>query len=133
MIRSGWGTAVVAVSSIALGLTGCTRSSTPAAGRLVVEGQAEITRPGEDRREVSGSRDLEVGDRVRIRQGTAVIRLPGDRRLDMRAGSDVELQAGADEKQLRPTLLGGDLLVISGGGPLAVGVSGAEVTVEGDA
>ena len=134
MSRSRWGAAAVAVSSIALALTGCTgSSSTPAAGRLVVEGQAEVTRPGEDRREVSGSRDLEVGDRVRVRQGTAVIRLVDDRRLDLRAGSDVELQAGADEKRARPTLLGGDVLVISGGGPLAVGVSGAEVAVEGDA
>ncbi|CAA9210385.1 MAG: hypothetical protein AVDCRST_MAG10-84 [uncultured Acidimicrobiales bacterium] len=134
MSRSGWGTAVVAISSVALSLAACTgSSSTPAAGRLVVEGQAEITRPGEDRREVGGSRDLEVGDRVRVRQGTAVIRLPGNRRLDMRAGSDVELQAGADQNQVRPFLLGGDLLVISGDGPLTVGISGAEVAVRGDA
>ncbi|HEV2759112.1 MAG TPA: hypothetical protein VGV86_06040 [Acidimicrobiales bacterium] len=134
MSRSRWGVVVVAVSSLALGLTGCTRSSsTPAAGRLVVEGQAEVTRPGEDRREVTGTRDLEVGDRVRVRQGSALIRLPDDRRLDMRAGSDVELQAGADEKRARPTLLGGDLLVISGAGPISVSVGGAEVAVQGDA
>ena len=134
MRKSGWGAAAVVVSSVALGLTGCTgSSSSSAAGRLVVEGQAEVIRPGEDRREVSGSRDLEVGDRVRVRQGTAVIRLPDDRRLDMRAGSDVELQPGAGKKQARPTLLGGDLLVISGRGPLAVSVSGAEVAVQGDA
>lgn len=133
MTMPGKGAAVVAALSVLLGLAGCSRSSSsPAAGRLVVDGQAEVTRPGEDRQEVKGSRDLELGDRVRIRRGTAVIRLPEDRTLELRVGSDVELQPGADEK-VRPALMGGDLLVVSGGGPLAVGVTGAEVAVEGDA
>jgi hypothetical protein len=127
--------AVVVALSVAGGVVGCSRSSSsPAAGRLVVDGQAEVTRPGEDRVEVDGSRDLELGDRVRVRQGTAVVRLPGDRRLDLRVGSDVELDAGPDGKQARPALMGGDLLVVSGGGPLAVSVTGgAEVAVQGDA
>lgn len=124
---------VVAASLLAVGVAGCTRSSTPTAGRLTVDGQAEVTHPGEDRREVSGSRDLEVGDRVRIREGTAVIRLPDDRRLELREGTDVELQSGADGKRARPALMGGDLLVVSAGGPVAVAVTGAEVAVQGDA
>ncbi|MGI8809917.1 MAG: hypothetical protein ACR2KK_19155 [Acidimicrobiales bacterium] len=133
MRRSKWAPAVVAAALVAGGVAGCTRSSSSAAGRLEVDGRAEVTRPGEDRREVSGSSDLKLGDRVRVRQGSAVIRLPDDRRLELRVGSDVELQAvAADGKQARPTLLGGDLLVVSGGGPLAVGATGADVTVEGE-
>lgn len=124
---------VVAASLVALGVAGCTRSSTPTGGRLTVDGQAEITHPGEDRQEVSGSRDLEVGDRVRVREGSAVIRLPDDRRLELREGTDVELQSGADEKRPRPALMGGDLLVVSADGPVAVAVTGAEVAVQGDA
>jgi len=133
MSMPGKGAAVVAALSVAVGLAGCSRSSSgPAAGRLVVDGRAEVTRPGEDRQEVDGSQDLQFGDRVRVRQGTAVIRLPEDRRLELRVGSDVELQPGADE-MARPALMGGDLLVVSGGGPLAVGTTGAEVAVQGDA
>jgi hypothetical protein len=116
----------------AVALTGCTGTSGSAAGRLIVDGQAELNRPGEDRRDVEGSRGLEIGDRIRIREGTAEIRLPGDRRLELRAGSDVELQASPD-KSARPVLLAGDLLVISGDEPLAVSLTGSEVAVQGDA
>ena len=134
MRRPGWGVAAVAALSVAVGLAGCSRSSSSsAAGRLVVDGRAEVTRPGENRQEVDGSRDLEFGDRVRVRQGSAVIRLPDDRRLELRVGSDVELQEPSGAKQSRPALLGGDVLVVSGAGPLAVAVTGAEVAVQGDA
>jgi hypothetical protein len=128
---------------LALGLVGCSESSDPpAAGRLAVEGRAEVTRPGEDRRDVTGSRDLETGDRVRVREGTAVIRLPDDRRLDLRVGTDVEVRAAggrpangmaANGMRVSPALMGGDLLVISDRGPMVVTVPGAEVAVHGDA
>ena len=133
MSKPRWRAAVVAALSVALGVTACSRSSSPAAGRLVVDGRAEVTRPGEDRREVSGSRDLRLGDRVRVREGSAVIRLSDSRRLELRLGSDVEMEAAGDQKQPRPILQGGDLLVVSGDGPLAVGVTGADVAVQGDA
>ena len=126
-------TAVVAVWVVALGLAGCSRSATPTAGRLTVDGQAEVTRPGEGRREVTGSRDLDLGDRVRMRQGTAVIRLPDDRRLELRQGSDLELQEGAREDTVRPAVMGGDLLVVSDREPLTVTAATAEVAVQGDA
>ena len=128
-------TAVVAtLIGLGLALTGCSKSTPPAAGRLTVEGQAEILHPGEDRREVTGSRNLQAGDRVRIRQGTAVIQLRDDRRFEMRQGSDLELLPREDGSGIQPTLVGGDLLVVSDARPLVVGVtSGARIAVHGDA
>jgi len=114
-------------------LAGCTRSSSPAAGRLTVDGQAEVLRPGQDRRDVSGSLNLEAGDRVRVRQGSAVIRLSDNRRLELRTASDVELQEAAEPVNVRPNIIGGDLLVISDDRPFAVGAANAEVAVQGDA
>lgn len=128
-----WAPALVAALLVATSATGCTRSSGSSAGRLTVDGQADVTRPGEDRREVTGSTDLEIGDRVRVRRGSAVVRLPGGRRLEMRVGSDIELQATPEQKQAQPGLFAGDLLVISGDSPVTVSVAGAQVAVQGDA
>jgi hypothetical protein len=131
--RRRWGAALVGVAALALAMAGCSRSSTPTAGRLTVDGQAEVTSPGEGRREVTGSRDLDVGDRVRVRQGTAVIRLPDDRRLELRQGSDLELQETEQDDTVRPAVMAGDVLVISDDEPLAVAATSAEVAVRGDA
>lgn len=134
MRRSRWAGALAAAVVIGLGAAGCSRSSSPpTAGRLTVEGEAEVIRPGEDRRVVTGGRDLKAGDRVRLRRGTAVIRLPDDRRLELRQGSEVELRPTEGPARIRPTLLGGDLLVVSDREPLVVEVTGAEVAVQGDA
>ena len=66
------------------------------AGRLTVDGRAEVGTPGEDVTEVRGTETVELGQRVNVREGTAVIQLSGagDRQIELRAGSDVEL--GAD-------------------------------------
>jgi hypothetical protein len=127
-------TAVVATMGLAVALAGCTTKSTPpVAGRLTVDGQAEVLHPGEDRREVSGSRNLEAGDRVRVRQGTAVIQFRDDRRFELRQGSDVELLPREATNDIRPTLVAGDLLIVSDSQALVVGANGAEISVQGDA
>lgn len=127
-------TAVVATVTLAVALAGCSSSSTPpAAGRLVVEGQAEVLHPGEDRREVTGSRNLTAGDRVRIRQGTAVIELRDDRRFELRQGSDLELLPREATRDILPTLVAGDLLIVSDPRPMVVGAGGATISVQGDA
>ena len=126
--------AVVATVSLAVALAGCSRTSTPpVAGRLTVDGQVEVLHPGEDRREVSGSRNLEAGDRVRVRQGTAVIQLRDDRRFELRQGSDVELLPREATNDIVPTLVAGDLLIVSDSQPLVVSANGAEIAVQGDA
>lgn len=127
-------TAVVATVTLAVALAGCSSTSTPpAAGRLVVEGQAEVLHPGEDRREVTGSHNLGAGDRVRVRQGTAVIQLRDDRRFELRQGSDLELLPREATKDILPTLIAGDLLVVSDARPMVVGANGAEISIQGDA
>lgn len=123
----------LAATFLLLGLAACSSSSPPAGGRLTVEGQAEVLRPGEDRLEVTGSRDLEAGDRIRIRQGTAVIRLPDDRVLELRTGTDLEMRSVEEPVGVRPILMGGDLLVVSDAAPFVVGLPNAEVAVHGDA
>lgn len=128
-----WVVALLAVVLVAGAVTGCTRSKSAPAGRIVVDGQAEISRPGEDRREITGGRDLDIGDRVRMLRGTAVVRMPGDRRLELRLGSDIELQSTGESDAVRLVLIGGDLLAVSGAAPLAVDVTGADVTVQGEA
>jgi hypothetical protein len=114
---------------VSVGAVGCRHSSGSVAGRLTVtSGQAEVGRPGEDHKEVSGSRDLRVGDGVRLRDGAAVIRLPGARELELRSGTDLELRATAAAGSVRPTVVGGDLLVRAAQQPLTV-ESGAETVV----
>lgn len=120
---------VLAVAALA----GCSGSSPPAAGRLTVDGQAEILRPGETRRDVAGSQNLKAGDRVRVRLGSAVIRLSDNRRLELRTGSDIELLEAEAPVNVRPNIIGGDLLVISDDRAFAVGAANAEVAVQGDA
>lgn len=116
------------------GIAGCRRSSPSTVARLTANGRAEVTRPGENSREVTTSRNLRIGDRVRVREGTADIRLDGDQRLQLRLGSDVELRtapASAPTRRSRPALLGGDLLVTSAGGSTLVDVSTRQVAVTG--
>ena len=127
-------TAVVAILTLGVALAGCSsESAPPPAGRLVVDGQAEVLHPGEDRREVTGSRNLDAGDRVRIRQGTAVIELRDDRRFELRQGSDLELLPREATKDILPTLVAGDLLIVSDSRPMVVSANGAELSVHGDA
>lgn len=127
------GAVVVAAVVVAAGLGACRHSSTPSAARLTVQGQAEVVRPGEDRHEVTGGRDLRVGDRVTVRQGTAQIRLAQGRTLELRQGSDVELSAGAGGGPPKPSLTAGEFLVTSADAPFSLTTTGADLTVTGAA
>jgi hypothetical protein len=130
MRRSAALTAVVTM--VAVATAACGGDGDPTAGRLRVTGVAEVSRPGETGREVRDSRSLRIGDRVRVREGTAEVRLAGDRRLELREGSAVELAAGPGDS-VRPELAGGSLLVATDGEPVTVTSSGAEVLVTGAA
>ncbi len=128
------GPVVLAVAVlVAVGLTGCSHSSKPSAGRLTVQGQARVSRPGEDGDDVTGARDLRFGDRVQLRQGTASVRLSGGRTLELRQGSDLEMSAAAKGAPAEPVLMAGDLLVTSGDAPFRVAATGADVSVTGAA
>jgi hypothetical protein len=118
---------------VSVGLAGCRHSSSPTAARLTVAGQAEVTRPGEEQREVTTASNLRVGDRVQLRQGTGSIRLTNGRTLELRLGSDVELLASAKASPAKPVVMGGDVLVTSGDQPFGVATPGADVNVAGTA
>lgn len=126
---------VVAGACVALAaaaLTACTHPAKTTVGRLTVAGQAEITRPGQDRREVTTAADVRAGDRIHVREGTAEIRLSGNGdRLELRMGADVELDASAGPARVKPALTAGDLLVTSGSSAFVVGAPEADVTVTG--
>ncbi|HTJ76093.1 MAG TPA: hypothetical protein VL337_12100 [Acidimicrobiales bacterium] len=122
----------VAVLLAAVALGACRSSSRPVVARLTVDGQADVSQPGEDRTQVTGSRGLRVDDRIRVRQGTAEIRL-GDQHIELRQGSDVELRAAGSRSRTTPELMGGDLLVTSGTGPFALRAPGVDVSVSGTA
>lgn len=125
-------TIAVAALVVSLGAVACSDKSVPVTGRLTVqEGHAEVGRPGEERKEIDGSRDLRVGDGVRMRDGSAVIRLPGGRELELRAGTDVELRATEGGEGFRPTLLAGDILVRAPEQPLTITSGAEEVVVQG--
>ncbi|MDP8938382.1 MAG: hypothetical protein M3O23_11760 [Actinomycetota bacterium] len=121
------------VTMLAVVTAGCSDDDERSSARLSVDGVAEVSRSGETGREVRGTRALRVGDRVRVRQGTAEVRLTGDERLELREGSFVELAAGATGSPVRPELTAGPMLVSTGGRPLTVTSAGAEMAITGTA
>jgi len=103
--------------------------------RLSVSGGVEVATGGGASHSVDGSRTLHAGDRVKVGSGKAVIRLNGDRQLELRKGSEVELAAAAGGTSLKSSLVSGELLVTAAGdgNPLDVTVADSEVSVAGGA
>jgi hypothetical protein len=107
------------------------------AGRLAVNGRAEVGAPGEGIDEVRGTATIQFGQRVSVREGTAVIRLSGsgDRQLELRVASNVELGTATDSgsPEVKPILLGGDVLATTGESDLALTAGDVGVVVHGAA
>ncbi|HEX7277661.1 MAG TPA: hypothetical protein VF244_09840, partial [Acidimicrobiales bacterium] len=104
---------VAALVLLALGAA-CSKSDTgDAAGRLSVDGRAEVAGPGEDAEIERGSRTLTFGERVKVLEGTATIRLDRGRELELRTGTNVVLERvdDDDDRDTQPRLLESDLLV----------------------
>jgi len=129
--RSVWAALVL------LGLgAACSGGDDGSAGRLVVDGRAEVASPGEAADEVTGSKSVQFGQRVKVLEGTAVLRLDRDRELELRAGSNIVLQEvqEGERRVVQPLLLEHDLLVQAPpGARLTVVTEGADVTVSGGA
>lgn len=136
MRRARISPALAALALLALGAA-CSKAGDGDAGRLSVDGRAEVVAPGGEAVVVQGSRILKVGERVEVLEGTATIRLDRGRELELRTGTGVVLEEAAAEGDLpavQPALLGGDLLVHAPqDAPQPVTVAGAEVIVAGDA
>ena len=99
-----WIRAVTAVVLLAAGVAGCSGSSGTVAGRIDVDGQAEISRPGEDRREGSGGRA--VGRKGRRDRDGAPVGRELDRIVDQLV-----------EATLQQATVAGDLGEVAGGPP----------------
>jgi len=109
--------------------------------RLSVSGKAEVASAGGSAHPVDGSRTLHAGDRVKVDAGKAVIRLSGDRQVELRTGSEVSLgpsgplsgasgpsgplsgASGPSGAGLQPSLVAGDLLVTAPGSGAAASVT----------
>ena len=134
-VRRLGGLAVVALALL-FGVTCGGGDDSNEAGRLTVDGRAEVGTPGEDVTEVRGTATVEIGQRVNVREGTAVVQLSGagDRQVELRAGSDVEFGPTSEsDKAVRPALLAGDVLAITGPSDLTVSVGDIAVVVRGAA
>lgn len=132
-----WSVAAVAVALVVLGVACGDGDQKNEAGRITVDGRAEVGAPGEDITEVRGTAPVHYGQRVNVREGTAVIRLSGtgDRQLELRGGSNVELASGTGSASaaVSPVLLGGGVLVTTGTGELALTAGEVGIVVRGAA
>jgi len=128
--------ALAALVALVVAGAACTKESTRAAGRLSLEGRAEILAANGGRSSITRERTLRSGDQVRILEGTAVLGLGGGRQLELRKDSAVRLGAGtanAGGAGLRGELLRGDVLVIATGDAATVVVGDTTVQVQGAA
>ena len=89
-----------------LPLLGACRDSSVHDGEARVEphGVVQVAKPGEPYVRITKAKTLKDGDRVRVRSGTAMVKLPKGE-LDLRESSTVKVAAV-------PELLAGDLLVL---------------------
>jgi hypothetical protein len=102
--------------------------------RLSVQGRARVASRGGPERPVGGTRTLHAGDTVKLEVGSAVIRLSGDRRLDLRGGTSITLDAIGGTVRTRASLAdGGDVLVTGGTDPLTLDAGDATASVIGGA
>ena len=123
----------VVITMVSAIFAGCSGSAGEPVARLSVDGLAEVSRQDENASNVEGNRSLRVGDRVLVREGTAMVRLGGDRQLELRKGSSIELVAGPGESSVRTELLGGSVLATAGNQPVTVTSDGSELLVTGTA
>jgi len=114
----------------------CSGGDGDSAARLTVDGKAEVADPDGKVEEERGSRSVKFGERVKVLEGTASLRLSDDRELELRTGSNVVLQEVEDGERrvAQPVLLEADLLVQAPlGARLIVSTEGTDVIVSGGA
>lgn len=111
---------------------GCGGGGDDSSARLEVDGRALVARGEAPFEAVDDDHTLGPGDRLRVEDGTAVIVLDEQRKVELRRGSEVELQDGrAGGTDLHTTLTAGDLLVSAPSDPLVVTAGATDVSVTG--
>lgn len=125
----------LALAAIALVVVGaaCSGGDANTAGKLTVNGRAEVSAPGGAAQVEKGSRSVKFGERVKVLEGTAVLRLEQGRQLELRTGTNVVLEEAKSAGKARvtqPRLLENDLLVEAPpGARLTVATEGTDVIV----
>jgi hypothetical protein len=96
----------------------CSRPSAKTAGRLTVQGRAEVAATDGSLKQVTRSRTLKAGEQVRVLDGTAMLSLGSGRQLELRKGSVVRLAvqpSPSGQPESRGELVSGDALVVATG------------------
>ena len=115
---------VAAVAAVAVGCSSGGGGDGPAA-RLTVNGRVEVARGGGAFEPVDESRTINVGDRLRVVEGSAVLRA-GEGEVELRPGSELELRSPADGDGVEPALTAGKALLSADNGTTRM-VAGTEV------
>jgi len=109
---------------------------------LTVNGSADVTGDGAMKHLEDGRHDVAPGQTIHITDGNAVLGLPGDGSLELRAGRPIRAAqvgvansaVGVSDSRLRvgatPELLSGDALVDAGGDSVRLVAGGATLTVD---
>jgi hypothetical protein len=105
-------------------LPGCSgRALRSGEARLAASGRVQVATQAEDWRTSSGG-TLRSGDKVRVLDGSARLQFPGDRTVELRPGSAIQVGA-------KPVVLGGDVLVTVANEPLTVSLPATDAKVSG--
>jgi len=121
---------------VGLAGAGCNRQSSKTAGRLTVNGRAEVAVTSGEKVTVTRARTLKSGEQVRMVDGAAMLSLGGGRELELRKDSVVRLsvRAGATgQSESRGELVSGDVLVLASGDAATVVAGDSTVQVTGAA
>jgi hypothetical protein len=126
------GRAVVVVVALALlGAPACSRGGGgDDAFRLHLDGRATVERDGHARTVADGGHTVAAGDVIRMRAGTGVLELPGDRSVRLRATDrDASVVNVADA----PEIVDGDAVVVAGSDGVRFSAGDVEVDLAGGA
>ncbi|CAN5127663.1 hypothetical protein BH24ACT1_BH24ACT1_12980 [soil metagenome] len=121
-------TAVLAFALVATATVAPGEPDQTVVGSLALTGTAEVEGPGGTHRLTTGDHDLAAGNRVRILSGGAVMGLPGDGSLELRAGPGARDGSRLEIGPI-PTLLDGDALLVAGEQEQVVETGGARLSL----
>jgi len=121
---------------VGLAGAGCSRESSKTAGRLTIDGRAEVALASGELRTVDRARTLKSGEQVRMLDGAAQLSLGRGREIELRRDSVVRLAVGealTGRPESRAELVGGDVLVVATGDAATVVAGDSTVQVTGAA
>jgi hypothetical protein len=119
---------VAAMAALGSGLVACTsRALGPGEARLTISsGRAQVAATGQNWQSAHSDQRLHRNDRIRVLQGLAEVHFSADRTVELRPGSELQVQP-------QPVLLKGDVLATAKDTELRVAAGIADARVRGGA